>query len=316
MTAAAIQVVQAEAGRRLTSTRRFRFKAHLGRRPQRWSTASSLPSTRLVARPERRRSSTRRSTTRPRRLVAGRLRPWEQTLARSRVTTLRLRTSASSTPAGAQVSIPILNKVPVAQISPANTAVGLTSDEPGADKGEPDKYYPTGDAPTCASSRRTPFRARPWQPSMKKDGCTKAYILNDKEVYGAGLSRNIEISAKAQGLKVAGNEGIDPKARTSAPRRPRSRTQGRTASCSRASPRTAQFSCTRRSAAVPDAKLYGPDGVAESGFVDHALATTLLMAALSQAAGSDKAHAIELARRGQTAAALRAVRTSRRPGSG
>ena len=29
------------------------------------------------------------------------------------------------------VSIPILNEVPVAQISPSNTAVGLTSDEPG-----------------------------------------------------------------------------------------------------------------------------------------------------------------------------------------
>ena len=43
------------------------------------------------------------------------------------------------------VSIPILNEVPVAQISPSNTAVGLTSDEPGADKGEPDKYYPTGE---------------------------------------------------------------------------------------------------------------------------------------------------------------------------
>ena len=42
------------------------------------------------------------------------------------------------------ISIPILNEVPIAQISPANTAVGLTSDEPGADKGEPDKYYPTG----------------------------------------------------------------------------------------------------------------------------------------------------------------------------
>ena len=43
------------------------------------------------------------------------------------------------------VSIPILNEVPIAQISPANTAVGLTSDEPGADKGEPDKYYLTGE---------------------------------------------------------------------------------------------------------------------------------------------------------------------------
>ena len=47
---------------------------------------------------------------------------------------------------------------------------------------------------------------------MKQDGCTTIYILNDKEVYGAGLARNIESSAKEQGLDVAGNDGIDPKA--------------------------------------------------------------------------------------------------------
>ena len=47
---------------------------------------------------------------------------------------------------------------------------------------------------------------------MKEDGCTNAYILNDKEVYGAGLSRNIENSAKEQGLEIAANEGIDKKA--------------------------------------------------------------------------------------------------------
>src|SRR4051812_30143244 len=42
------------------------------------------------------------------------------------------------------VSIPILNEAGVPQISPANTAVGLTTDKPGATPGEPDKYYPTG----------------------------------------------------------------------------------------------------------------------------------------------------------------------------
>ena len=36
------------------------------------------------------------------------------------------------------VSIPILNAGGVPQISPANTAVGLTTDEPGAEPGEPD----------------------------------------------------------------------------------------------------------------------------------------------------------------------------------
>ncbi len=46
----------------------------------------------------------------------------------------------------AAISIPILNEASLAMLSPGNTAVGLTSDEPGADTeiGEPEIYYPTG----------------------------------------------------------------------------------------------------------------------------------------------------------------------------
>jgi branched-chain amino acid transport system substrate-binding protein len=150
---------------------------------------------------------------------------------------------------GSAVSIPILNEVPIAQISPANTAVGLTSDEPGADKGEPDKYY--------------------LATVMKKDGCTTTYILNDKEVYGAGLARNIESAAKAQGLEVAGNEGIDPKAANF--RSQASTIKDAGADCFVFSGITANGAVQLYkdvAAAVPDAKLYGPDGVAESGFSD------------------------------------------------
>ena len=43
---------------------------------------------------------------------------------------------------GTKVSLPILNKADIPQISPSNTAVGLTTDEPGSEPGEPDKYYP------------------------------------------------------------------------------------------------------------------------------------------------------------------------------
>src|SRR5687767_4542744 len=42
------------------------------------------------------------------------------------------------------ISLPILSEAGIAQVSPANSAVGLTTDGPGAQPGEPDKYYPTG----------------------------------------------------------------------------------------------------------------------------------------------------------------------------
>jgi branched-chain amino acid transport system substrate-binding protein len=169
------------------------------------------------------------------------------------------------------ISIPILNEVPIAQVSPANTAVGLTSDEPGADEGEPEKYYPTGNRHYLRIVPKDTIQGAALASLMKKDGCQNAYILNDKEVYGAGLARNIENSAKAIGLEVLGNEGIDPKA-------PNFRSQA-------ASMRSAGTDCfvfsgitangavqlyKDVSAALPDAKLYGPDGVAESGFSDPA----------------------------------------------
>jgi branched-chain amino acid transport system substrate-binding protein len=167
------------------------------------------------------------------------------------------------------VSIPILNEVPIAQISPANTAVGLTSDEPGADKGEPDKYYPTGERHYLRIVPKDTIQGAALATIMKKDGCTTTYILNDKEVYGAGLARNIEAAAQDQGLEVAANEGIDPKA-------PNFRSQAATiksagADCFVFSGITANGAVQLYkdvSAAVPDAKLYGPDGVAESGFSD------------------------------------------------
>ena len=43
-----------------------------------------------------------------------------------------------------EVSMPILNRAGVPQVSPASTYVGLTTNEPGSLPGEPNKYFPTG----------------------------------------------------------------------------------------------------------------------------------------------------------------------------
>src|ERR687895_2990883 len=110
------------------------------------------------------------------------------------------------------ISIPILNEAGVPQISPANTAVGLTSDEPGADAGEPDKYYPTGQRTYARIVPKDTIQVSALATGMKEDGCTKVQLLNDREVYGAGLARNIEASAEEQGLELISNEAIDKNA--------------------------------------------------------------------------------------------------------
>jgi len=167
------------------------------------------------------------------------------------------------------LSIPILNEVPLAHISPGNTAVGLTTDGPGADTGEPEKYYPTGERHYLRIVPRDTVQGAALAQLMMEDGCENAYILNDKEVYGAGLARNVELAAEEHGLEIVGNEGIDPKA-------PNFRSQAATL-------RSADTDCFLFSgitangavqltkdvaAALPDAKLYGPDGVADSAFHD------------------------------------------------
>src|SRR5262245_57139744 len=85
----------------------------------------------------------------------------------------------------AAVSIPILNEGGVPQISPANTAVGLTTKEPGSTAGEPDKYYPSGQRTYVRIVARDSIKGPVMVGAMKDDGCTKVELTNDKEVYGA-----------------------------------------------------------------------------------------------------------------------------------
>jgi branched-chain amino acid transport system substrate-binding protein len=167
------------------------------------------------------------------------------------------------------VSIPILNEIGVPQISPANTAVGLTSDEPGAGPGEPDKYYPSGQRTYTRIVPKDTIQGAALATLMKEDGCTKVFMTNDKEVYGAGLANNIQAAADAQGLEIVANEPVDkgqPNYRSVA-----QAAAGDDADCFVYSGITANNAVQLYkdfAAALPDAKLYGPDGVAETGFTD------------------------------------------------
>jgi branched-chain amino acid transport system substrate-binding protein len=171
------------------------------------------------------------------------------------------------------ISMPILNEIPIAQLSPANTAVGLTTDEAGADTeaGEPDIYYPSGERHYARIVPKDTIQGAALAGVMQEDGCENTYILNDKEVYGAGLARNIESSAEEIGLEVLANEGIDPRAPNF--RSLASQMRSQDADCFVFSGITANGAVQLFkdvAAALPDAQLYGPDGVAESGFSDPA----------------------------------------------
>lgn len=110
----------------------------------------------------------------------------------------------------AAIEIPILNEGGLAMISPANTYQGLTHFAPGAEQGEPDKYYPTGTRNYTRVVASDDFQGRVGAQFMKNDlGLTKIFILDDKELYGKGVADAFEAAAKELGLGIAGHEGWD-----------------------------------------------------------------------------------------------------------
>ncbi len=161
-----------------------------------------------------------------------------------------------------EISIPLLNQVGLAQISPANTYPGLTTSDPGTLKGEPQKFYPTGKRTYARIVPRDTIQGAALIGQVKSDGCTKVAVANDKETYGAGLATVLGIKAKAQGVNIVSNTPIQkdaPNFRSYA-----QKIKGEGADCFIFSGITANGAVQITKdvgAALPNAKLYGPDGV-------------------------------------------------------
>jgi branched-chain amino acid transport system substrate-binding protein len=161
-----------------------------------------------------------------------------------------------------KLSIPILNQAGIPQVSPANTYVGLTTNEPGSAPGEPNIYYPTGKRTFLRIVPRDTIQAAALLKTMKSDGCTKVAVANDKDTYGQGLAALLELEKAKYGVDITSNTGIDPKA-------PNYRTYAQTikaqgADCFVFSGIVANggVQITKDvAAALPNAKIYGPDGM-------------------------------------------------------
>ena len=203
----------------------------------------------------------RASTTPRRRRASGsraRRRPTRRKAAQDQSTIAYLGEFNSGASA---ISLPITNEAGILQVSPSNTYVGLTRAE-GADKGEPDKYYPSGKRTFGRVVPADHIQAAAQVAYQKGEGCTKTYILNDKEVYGKGIAEQVATIGKAQGLQVArqrrhrheGRELPHARARRSsrpAPTACSSAASPRTRACrssTTSTPRTRRPSCSARTA--------------------------------------------------------------------
>jgi branched-chain amino acid transport system substrate-binding protein len=170
-----------------------------------------------------------------------------------------------------EISMPILNRAGVAQVSPASTYVGLTTDEPGRLPGEPNRYFPTG--------RRTFLRLVPLDTNqaaalidlMGEDNCAKIALAHDAGAYGRGLATLIQLEGIGSGADIVSDSTINTTAESYLSYAERIKAQG--ADCflfaGPTSPGAVKL-VEQVAATIPTARLYGADGICESAFTNPA----------------------------------------------
>jgi branched-chain amino acid transport system substrate-binding protein len=166
-----------------------------------------------------------------------------------------------------EVSIPILNQAGLAQVSPANTYVGLTTSLPGSASGEPQKYYPEGTRNYLRIVPIDSIQAASDLMAMKQAGCAKVAVANDKEAYGAGLATLLELEKGMYGVTIVSNTGIDPTAANFRSYASTIASQGTNCFFYAGIVSNGAVQVTKDvNAALPSAKIFGGDGVCTSAF--------------------------------------------------
>jgi branched-chain amino acid transport system substrate-binding protein len=134
--------------------------------------------------------------------------------ARKAVEDLRTIAYVGELDSGASaVSVPITNEAGFAQISPGSTSVGLTKGIPGAEKGEPDKFYPSGERNFVRVVPADDVEASAAATWARKLGARTAFVLGDRSVEGDGLAELFRVAAGKAGLRVVGEDRMDPRAK-------------------------------------------------------------------------------------------------------
>jgi len=165
------------------------------------------------------------------------------------------------------ISIPITNDGGLLQVSPSNTAFGLTKGGVGAEQGEPDKYYPTGERTYGRVVPIDNIQGAALAQYMKDEGVTNVYILDDAEVYGKGVAKNTQTPAEELGIKIAGSDSWDGGAANYRALADKIKATGADAVFTGGIiDNNGPQLYKDLNAAVPEAKLFGPDGMATVDF--------------------------------------------------
>jgi len=175
----------------------------------------------------------------------------------------------------AKNSMPILNKAGLLMVSPANTWPGLT--KPGVgEANEPMIYRPSGKITYYRVVPADDIQGLVAAQWAKELGCTRVYVLHDRELYGKGIATMFQESSGPLGLEIVGVDGIDPKA---------SNYRSLVTKIKQTNPELVYFGGTTQTNAGQiakdlragglDVKFMVPDGCFEDAFIESAGAANL-----------------------------------------
>jgi len=165
----------------------------------------------------------------------------------------------------AEVEIPITNEAGLAQVSPANTYPGLTTNDPGTQPGEPGKYYPTGKRTYLRIVPRDTIQGQAGLVAMKQEGCTRVAVTDDKTPYGVGLATQVQLHGKTYGITVTSVTPVDPTSPNFRSYASTVKSQGANCVYTAFNPPGEVEMVKDINSAIPTAKIFGGDGVCSGG---------------------------------------------------
>jgi len=104
--------------------------------------------------------------------------------------------------AASALSIPILAEARVAQVSPTNTAVGLTASGLGAAAGEPARYYAGGVRNYARIVPHDRHQGTALATLVRVDRCTRVAIVGARDREGAGLAQVLRARVPRPGTAI------------------------------------------------------------------------------------------------------------------
>ena len=107
------------------------------------------------------------------------------------------------------IAIPITNEAGILQVTPASTYTGLTEPS-GADKGEPQRYYPSGMRTFGRIVPGDQVQAPAMTQLLRARGVKSIFLVDDADSYGERLAAAIARRARTLGIEVRGDDRVKP----------------------------------------------------------------------------------------------------------